>query len=93
MSDLENNRGTVRRRALKEGKIVLSDTQIIDCRIRDMSDGGVRIEMGAVFELPKLFRLVIVSTNEIVPAELAWQRGQAAGIRFVGPPQPAPRKV
>jgi hypothetical protein len=90
---MEEHRGALRRRTLKEGKAVLSDTQVIDCRIRDMSDSGARIEFASAFELPKEFRLVIVSTNSIVPVELAWQRGPLAGVRFTGPGEPAPRRV
>ena len=88
---MEEGRSSLRRRMLKEGKLLLSDTQIFDCRIRDMSDGGARVELASFFELPKQLRLWVVSTNLVMPAELAWQRGQMIGLRFTGPAQPAPR--
>jgi hypothetical protein len=87
---MEENRRSIRRRTLKEGKVVLSDWSVIDCLIRDMSEGGARLEFGGPTELPHEFRLLIVSTNTIIPAALAWHRGQAVGVRFTGPGQSAP---
>jgi hypothetical protein len=90
---MENHRTSQRRRALKEGKVILSDRIVIDCRIRDISESGARLEFGAFFELPREFRLFIPSSNMLVPAELAWQRGQAAGVHFTGPGQDAPHNI
>jgi hypothetical protein len=75
---------------LKQGKVVLSNTSLLDCVIRDLSDTGARLEFAGPTELPKEFRLLIVSTNMFIPAELAWQRGLLAGIRFTGPGREAP---
>ena len=86
---MEENRASVRRRTLKEGKVILTDTTVMDCRIRDLSDGGARLEFGGLTNLPKEFRLLIVGTNMVVPAALAWQRGQFVGVYFTGPGQPA----
>ena len=86
---MDDGRSAHRRRALKAGKVVLSDWKVMDCTIRDLSDGGARLEFGTVFELPHEFRLLVVATNLMIPAELAWQRGQAAGVRFTGPGTPA----
>jgi hypothetical protein len=88
-SGAEHRRGR-RRRMLKAGKIIVSDTSMIDCTIRDISDGGARIVFGAPTQLPEGFWLMIVSDARMVPAERLWQRGLAAGIRFTGPERAAP---
>ncbi len=84
------HRGSIRRRTLKEGKVILTDSTVMDCRIRDLSEGGARLEFGGLTNLPKDFRLLIVSSNTIVPVSLAWQRGQAVGVFFTGSEEAAP---
>ncbi len=83
-------RANPRRRALKQAKLILSDWTCIDCLVRDIAERGVRIVLPGPTELPKTFRVLLVSSDEMVPASLEWQRGLAAGIRFTGPSQPAP---
>lgn len=82
---MEEHRKAHRRRMLKEGKVVLSDRTVIDCLIRDLSEGGARLEFGAPMELPDGFELLIASQNLLVPSAPAWQHGLRAGIRFTGP--------
>ena len=84
-----HNRGDHRQRTLKEARVLLTDWSTIDCTIRDISKGGARIVFGDAFSLPKEFRLLLVSTNTIVPVQLLWQRGKTAGVGFTGPEEPA----
>ena len=88
--DSRDHRRTARRKTLKAGKVVMSDWTIIDCTVRDMSQTGARLEFAAIAVLPPEFRLLIVSSNELVPAKLAWHRGTTAGVEFTGPAVPAP---
>ena len=93
-SAAEGKRAVHRQRTLKEAKVVLSDWTAVDCIVRDISKGGARLVFGDAFSLPKEFRVLIVSTNTIVPAKLLWQRGLTAGVGFTGPEEPAPaRKI
>ena len=86
---MDKRRQEHRRRALKQAKVVLSDWTVLDCLLRDLTDEGARLEFAAPVDLPQAFRLQFVSDNSRRPAELMWQRGQSAGVRFVGPPEPA----
>jgi hypothetical protein len=79
-----------RRRTLKEGKVILSDWTGIDCVIRDLSDTGARLEFGGPTELPQTFRILVTSSNQLIPVELAWQRGLSVGVHFTGPGRDAP---
>jgi hypothetical protein len=79
-----------RRRALKGAKLVLSNWSVIDCTIRDMSETGARLEFGGPTDIPDEFRLLVVSSNLLVPARRVWQHGLLAGIQFTGEAQPAP---
>jgi len=87
---MEKSRRALRRRTLKGGKIILSEWTVLDCTIRDLSEGGARLEFGALTELPKEFNLLLVSENLIIPAAVAWQKGNKVGVRFTGPGKAAP---
>lgn len=75
-------RQSTRRKALKKGKILLSKWASIDCTIRDLSETGAKLQFEAPTELPAEFKLMIVTTEQVIPVELAWQRGLNAGVRF-----------
>src|SRR5437763_3067486 len=80
-----------RKRTLKTGKVILSDSASIDCVIREVSPTGARLVFGGPTVLPKLFRLLFVETGSVRPAILVWQKGLAAGVCFELPEQLAPR--
>jgi len=85
----DHHRSDHRQRTLKAAKIILTDWTTMDCVVRDISKGGARIALGDAVSLPHEFRLLLVSTNTIVPVQLLWQRGQTAGVGFTGPEEPA----
>ena len=85
----DHHRSAHRQRTLKAAKAVLSDWTTIDCTIRDISEGGARLVFGDAFTLPQEFRLLLVSSNTIVPVKLLWQRAKQAGVGFTGPEEPA----
>ena len=71
-----------RRKLLKNGRVLLSKWASIDCTIRNLTDTGARLEFTNPTELPTDFKLKILATDQVVPVELIWQRGLAAGVRF-----------
>jgi hypothetical protein len=85
-TDMQSRRTEHRRRALKQAKAILSDWTMLDCLLRDLTDEGARLEFAAPVELPATFRVQFVSDNSRRAAELMWQRGQSAGVRFVAKP-------
>lgn len=87
--DGDHHRSAHRQRTLKAARVVLSDWTVIDCTIRDISEGGAKIVFGDAFSLPEDFRILFVSTNTIRPARLLWQRGLTIGVAFTGPEEPA----
>jgi hypothetical protein len=80
---MDTRRNVHRRRALKQAKVILSEWTMLDCLVRDFTDDGARLEFAAPVELPESFRVQLVSDNSRRAAELMWQRGQSAGVRFV----------
>jgi hypothetical protein len=86
----ERDRASVRHRALKQAKVVMHDQSTIDCTLRNLSEGGARLEFSDPVDLPDRFDVLIVSTHRLIPAERAWKRGTAMGVRFTGPERSLP---
>lgn len=81
---MHDRRSERRNKMLKDGKILLNDYVTVDCRVRDISPGGARLEFDGPVCLPAAFRLRIVSAELTIPATVAWQRRLEAGIHFTG---------
>ena len=92
--DKQDKRLSVRRRVLKDGKIVLMNNwSVFDCCVRDMSDTGARIRCQDPATVPDEFRLLIPNDNIIRNVRVAWRRQNECGLYFTGPPKvPPPRK-
>jgi two-component system cell cycle response regulator len=90
-SERGNARRSVRRRTLKNGKIVLPGSWgEYDCIIKDVSDSGARVRLaGEKAILPNEFDLIFVTEGLVYPVHLRWRRDQDCGVEFSG----APRKT
>lgn len=82
---MDEKRSSARKKALREAQIYTSGSTIIDCTVKNMTKTGARVEFAAFTQLPSDFRIHFKNTGETRPAEVAWQRGLAAGIRFIEP--------
>lgn len=89
VSERGNDRRGVRRRTLKNGKIVLPGSWgTYDCIIKDVSETGARLRLaGESAILPTDFELVFVTEALTYPVHLRWRRNQEAGVEFSGPPR------
>lgn len=55
---------------------------IAECRIRDRSDGGARLQLDKDRLLPKTFVLTDGAARSLYRAELVWQVGRDAGVKL-----------
>jgi hypothetical protein len=78
-------RGSPRRRMLKQARVLLNDRATLDCTIRDMSETGARLVFGAAMQLPETFTLLCVSAETRFDVRVAWRKGLAVGVAFIGP--------
>ena len=77
-----------RHRVLKRGKVVFNTNQsVIDCTVRDLSQGGARIACPQASALPDTFVLVFVSEREVRDVRVAWRRMSEMGVEFVSGPR------
>lgn len=80
---MDNRREATRRRVLLAGKVVLPGGGVIDCTLRDRSDGGARIRVQSVVGIPDEFQLLVEPTGEMVQAKVAWRRPNEIGVRIL----------
>lgn len=80
-------RGHTRHRSLKQGLVSYHNDDItVPCIVRDLSEGGAKLQFERLVQLPKEFFLNIPLDGAKYPAEVQWTRGQTCGVRFTGPP-------
>lgn len=85
MSD-GSRRAHPRTRTLLEGRIVFNNRfSLIDCVVRDLSEGGARIEFPTPFEPPPTFELEVPKKNLRIWARRAWSSGKQHGLAFFEP--------
>ena len=80
-------RSEPRRKALKGGRIVCSGSYTTyNCRIRDFSEGGARLEIDQWFSFPKNV-IVEIGRLELIEAryesEIRWTKGKQIGVKFL----------
>ena len=78
-----NRREQSRRTVLKSARIVFNERKsTMDCRVRDMTADGARLDFSTPQLLPHEFELQLAG----VPARrcgLCWARGTFVGVRFL----------
>ena len=90
MMDIPTSRPKIERaqryRVLNGGKLIVNDGQsVIDCVIRDMSEGGAKVRLTIPTMLPKQLEMLVVKNNMLYPVEVRWNRNSEAGLQFTGP--------
>lgn len=68
---------------LREGSVKESrGRHIVECRIRELSRKGARLQLDRERPLPKTFLLREAGTESTYMATLIWQMGRDAGVRI-----------
>lgn len=55
-----------------------------DCTIVDLSQGGARLKIAAIYPLPARFMLLQFEGGLVYEARLRWRRGDLTGVAFDG---------
>jgi hypothetical protein len=75
----------LRRRVLKEGKIVIHPPSgTIDVTIRNLGVAGAKLEIPPTVQLPDKFDLINVSDGNVTPVEVMWRKANFVGVHFCG---------
>lgn len=86
MSEPEDKRAHQRTKTLYKGKVVTDGRySVIDCTVRDLSEGGARIEFGSTYVPPPEFELEIPNKQLRFRARVVWSSGLRHGVMFFEP--------
>ena len=101
---MDNRRASQRIDIHQQGRVTFADGSCsLDCVLRDVSEGGCRVELSLTMPLPERLFLTVPHTSDVFDCTVRWQVGKAAGLQFidicgrqmrralVGPEQAAPR--
>ena len=79
-----------RHRVLKRVKAVFnSNGSVVDCVMRDISEGGARLACDQATHLPEAFVLVFPAEREMRDVRVAWRKVNELGVAFLSPPRKA----
>lgn len=74
-------RGNNRRSTFFSGRIAFNKMQsTINCTIRNLSDTGVCLEVGSIFDVPDEFHLIVDSVGFRADCRVVWRRGKRIGV-------------
>ena len=80
---MENRREEARARTLKGAKAVFNDgNSVVDCVIRDLSEGGARLKVETAIGFPDHFTLVMESQRARRNCRVIWRSANEIGVTF-----------
>jgi hypothetical protein len=80
-ASMENQRKQERHRTLKAGKIVFNHkTCVVDCTVRNLSEGGACLQVQTVVGIPETFELVLDGIDR--PCSIKWRTVNRIGVSF-----------
>jgi hypothetical protein len=82
-STVVERRKSARSRVLKSAKLVLGQSSIIDCVVRNVTNSGARIQIANTVDLPKDFEMTFDGGHSIRPCRLVWRTVTETGVEFV----------
>jgi hypothetical protein len=87
-----DSRRTPRRKVVEDAQIVdkRGGWSLINCMVRDISDGGAKLQIDPWLEIPSNFDLLLVKELRIVPVRIRWRRRNFMGVEFTAAPRDAP---
>jgi hypothetical protein len=78
---MEDKRESSRHRTFKGGTISF-DRGLVDCTVRNLSDGGALLEVGSSVGIPNQFILIIKPETIRKSCEVKWRSEKNIGVKF-----------
>jgi hypothetical protein len=77
-----DGRQQIRKRTFLGAKILFNDRRsVIDCLVKDMSEGGARLSLDGVAAIPEDFELSL-SDGRAFRCKVRWRRINSIGVSF-----------
>lgn len=74
-----------RTRVLKGAKIVLGATSVLNCVVRDLTNGGARVRITNAANLPAEVAITLDGGRTCRPCQVAWRTLGETGLQFTAP--------
>ena len=79
----DEHRTSARQRTMLRGCVYYDKhSASADCLVRDMSDGGARLELSENVVIPDVLELYIPKKEETFHARVLWRRGKEVGVTY-----------
>lgn len=78
---MEEPRRSLRHRVLKSGSIRFGDASI-SCVLRNISEGGVALDVSSQVAVPDHFTLIIHAENKVRSCAVVWRSERRLGVTF-----------
>src|ERR1700683_3806852 len=86
---IKDRRSLVRHKTFIKGRIYFNNgLSSMDCIVRDLTEGGSRLEVSETVALPDVFELYLPNKDEYFHAKVEWRKANSLGISWA-PEQPA----
>ncbi len=79
--DLAEARREKRRPVLDMALIRIGDMSV-SCIIRNLTDTGAALEIGAQSSIPDQFTLIVLAKKKIYSCNVAWRKARRIGVSF-----------
>lgn len=87
MTIMTERRSTARMRTFWKGVIIYpGGLRSIECTVRNFSEQGVRLDCGAVRDVPDHFELKIPQKAAVFPCKVIWRKDNDIGAEVIRPP-------
>ena len=81
---MHERRKNARSRVLKNAKLVLEASSIIDCVVRNLTNVGARIQIPKTTNLPETLNLTFDGGRSLRPCRIVWRTLNETGVEFSG---------
>ena len=81
---MEERRTRQRQRTLKAAKIVFYDKRtVLDCTVRNLTEGGASLMVANTVSLPDTFTLTIPIDKFERSCRVVWRKADRVGVEFI----------
>jgi hypothetical protein len=88
---MKDRRRLVRHKMFIKGRIFFNNgLSSMDCIVRDLTEGGSRLEVSEAVALPDVFELYLPNKDEYFHAKVAWRKANSLGISWASEQPAAP---
>jgi hypothetical protein len=79
---MQERRKAGRARVLKGAKIILGNTSLLDCIVRNVTNGA-RLQTANTVDLPEKFDVTLDDGFTVRPSRVVWRTITETGVEFV----------